>query len=264
MSLPNYLGPLGYRVGLTGKVHVAPQSFFPFESIGGFDFNCVRSPTQPHRLEEVTEFITRDPSQPFCLVLALVEPDVPWVMGDPSQYPPAKIHLPPHIADTIRTREDFSPYAAKLTYMDSQVGALLDALEHASPENNTLVLFSWEQAAQFPDCKWTNWDAGLHTALVARWPGHIREGRRTSAIVHYADVLPTLIELAGGGVESRALDGWSFAEVLSGQQKTHRSWSFGMHNNVPEGPPYPIRSVNNGIITTSVTFVRMISISKST
>ena len=56
MSLPNYLGPLGYRVGLAGKVHVAPQSFFPFESIGGFDFNCVRSPTQPHRLDEVTEF----------------------------------------------------------------------------------------------------------------------------------------------------------------------------------------------------------------
>lgn len=39
---------------------------------------------------------------------------------------------------------------------------------------------------------------------------------------------------------------WSFAEVLSGQQKTHRSLSFGMHNNVPEGPPYTIRSVNKG------------------
>ncbi len=65
MRLPHYLGPLGYRVGLAGKVHVAPQSSFPFESIGGFDSNCVRSPTQPHRLDEVTEFITRDPSQPF-------------------------------------------------------------------------------------------------------------------------------------------------------------------------------------------------------
>lgn len=246
MSLPHYLGPLGYRVGLAGKVHVTPPSSFPFESIGGFDSNCVRSPTQPHRLDEVTEFITRDPSQPFCLVVALVEPHVPWVMGDPSQYPPEKIHLPPHLADTIRTREDFSRYLAEITYMDSQVGALLDALEHASQENNTLVLFSSEQGAQFPGCKWTNWDAGLHTALLARWPGHIREGQRTSAIVHYADVLPTLIDLAGGEMESRALDGWSFTEVLSGRQKTHRSLSFGMHNNVPEGPPYPIRSVNNG------------------
>lgn len=50
-------------------------------------------------------------------------------MANPFQYPPAKIHLPPHIADTIRTREDLSQYPAKITYMDSQVGALLDALE---------------------------------------------------------------------------------------------------------------------------------------
>ena len=102
-----------------------------------------------------------------------------------------------------------------------------------------LGLVSSEQGAQFPGCKWTNWDAGLHTALLARWPGHIREGQRTSAIVHYADVLPTLIDLAGGEMESIALDGWSFAEVLSGRQKTHRSLSFGMHNNVPEKPSLP-------------------------
>ena len=65
MSLPHYLGPLGYRVGLAGKVHVTPPSSFPFESIGGFDSNCVRSPTQPHRLDEVTRIHHSRPKPAF-------------------------------------------------------------------------------------------------------------------------------------------------------------------------------------------------------
>ncbi|MFT6862313.1 MAG: N-sulfoglucosamine sulfohydrolase [Akkermansiaceae bacterium] len=47
-SLPHHLKPLGYRVGLAGKVHVKPKSAFPFVRVPGFDPNCVRSPTQPH------------------------------------------------------------------------------------------------------------------------------------------------------------------------------------------------------------------------
>ena len=62
-------------------------------------------------------------------------------------------------------------------------------------EKNTLVLFSSEQGSQFPGCKWTTWNTGLHTALIARWPDKIEEGKRTEALVQYADVLPTLVEL---------------------------------------------------------------------
>ena len=61
-----------------------------------------------------------------------------------------------------------------------------------------VVLFTSEQGSQFPGCKWTNWDTGVHTALVARWPDHVPAGTRTDAIVQYADVVPTLIDLAGG------------------------------------------------------------------
>ena len=49
-SMPHYLGEAGYRVGLAGKVHVKPSSAFPFESVSGFDRNCVRNPTQQHDL----------------------------------------------------------------------------------------------------------------------------------------------------------------------------------------------------------------------
>jgi len=102
---------------------------------------------------------------PFCLVIALVEPHVPWVMGDVSQYPPKKINLPLNIADTPRTRENFGRYLAEITYMDGQVGELLRMLDESGKADDTLVLFTSEQGAQFPGCKWTNWDTGLHTVM---------------------------------------------------------------------------------------------------
>ncbi|MBT5928236.1 MAG: sulfatase [Verrucomicrobia bacterium] len=245
-SMPQHLSKLGYRVGLAGKVHVKPETAFPFESVSGFEKNCVRNPTRDHDLNGVATFINEDDGQPFCLVVALVEPHVPWVMGDASKYPPEKIQLPPNLADTQRTREDYGRYLAEITYMDGQVGEILRTLDLSGKANETVVFFTSEQGSQFPGCKWTNWDTGLHTALIARWPGRITPRQRTNAMVHYADVLPTLLELGDGVALGEGFDGMSFQEVLSGEANSHRSFVFGMHNNVPEGPPYPIRSVYDG------------------
>jgi uncharacterized sulfatase len=245
-SLPHHLGKLGYRVGLAGKTHVTPNKAFPFESVGGFDPSCVRNPTRQHDLSEASEFLVRGDQQPFCLVIALVEPHVPWVMGDASQYPPRQIKLPPYLADTKVTREAYSRYLAEITYMDAQVGEILAALKQSGKADDTLVLFTSEQGAQFPGCKWTNWDNGLHTAVIARWPGHVPAAVRTDAIVQYADVAPTLVELAGGDPDDFAYDGTSFQASLRDPAIPHRKYAYGIHNNVPEGPAYPIRTITNG------------------
>ena len=245
-SMPHFLGELGYRVGLAGKTHIKPAKAYPFEDVPGFDDNCVHDPTLPHNLGGVRKFVTRDAKQPFCLVVALTEPHAPWVMGDASAYPPRSLKLPPYLADTPLTRQSYSRYLAEITYMDSQVGELLGLLDKEGLARNTLVLFSSEQGAQFPGCKWTNWDSGLHTSMVARWPGTVPAGRRTPALVQYADVLPTFMELAGGKPDPAVFDGTSFAAVLRGQSDRHRGFVYGMHNNYPEGPPYPIRSVGDG------------------
>lgn len=130
--------------------------------------------------------------------------------------------------------------------MDSQVGDLLKLLDDVKLSDNTLVIFTSEQGAQFPGNKWTNWDSGLHTSIVARWPGVDATGKRSPALIQYADVLPTLIDFAGGKPDDSAFDGASFAEVLDGATDLHRKFTYGMHNNFPEGPPYPIRSVSDG------------------
>ena len=49
-------------------------------------------------------------------------------------------------------------------------------------------------------------DTGLHTALIARWPRRVEPGRRTNALVQYADVLPTLMDLAGGSLKGSRIE----------------------------------------------------------
>jgi uncharacterized sulfatase len=233
-------------VGIAGKVHVEPAKVFPFDDVEGFDYNCARFPTRPHNVEGIRRFMQGPPDQPFCLVVALVEPHIPWVMGDAAKYPPEKLKLPTNIADTPRTREEFSRYLAEISYMDGQVGEILDTLEASGQADNTLVIFTSEQGSQFPGCKWTNWDTGLHTAMIARWPGKVRAGKRTDALVQYADVLPTLVDAAGGSESEHDYDGSSFLGVLLGKKSTHRDFVYGMHNNIPEGPAYPIRTISDG------------------
>ena len=130
--------------------------------------------------------------------------------------------------------------------MDSQIGQILDALKASGAEDDTLVLFTSEQGSQFPGNKWTNWNTGVHTALVARWPGQVPAGKRIDALVQYADILPTLVDAAEGKPLLSPYDGSSFLSVLHGKTGTHRQFTYGVHNNIPEGPPYPIRSVNDG------------------
>ncbi|MBI1371638.1 MAG: sulfatase-like hydrolase/transferase [Phycisphaera sp.] len=246
-TMPQHLGALGYRVGIAGKIHVGPKKAFPFEMVGGYDRSCVHNPTQPHNVADVKAFMsTKQGDKPFCLVICLVEPHRPWVMGDASQYPPDKIQLPPNIADTEQTRKEYGAYLAEITYMDGQVGEILDALDDSGHADDTLVLFSSEQGSQFPGNKWTNWDTGVHTALIARWPGRTPVHQRTDAIVMYADVLPTLVDLAGGDPASHHYDGTSFQQVLLGKADTHRTYAYTEHNNVPEGTPYPVRGVTDG------------------
>ncbi len=245
-TLPHFMGDLGYRVGLAGKVHVTPKAVFPFERVEGFDISCVRSPTREHETDSIGRFMKRDDEQPFCLVVALVEPHVPWVMGDRSQYPDEKLKLPPYMVDTATTRDAYARYLAEITYMDGQVGEILDTLDESGKAEDTLVFFTSEQGSQIPGCKWTNWDNGLHTALIARWPGRIDAGYRTDSIVQYADFAPTFVDLAGGDASDHDFDGTSFLGTLFNREKPHREYAYGVHNNIPEGPAYPIRTVSNG------------------
>ena len=176
-------------------------------------------------------------------MIALVVAHSPWTVGNPEQFQFDKLKLPPHFADTPELRRDYAKYLAEIGVLDKQVGDILKTLEKTRKADNTLVIFTSEQGGQWPGAKWTNWEQGLHTAFMARWPGKITPGRRTDALIQYADVVPTLVDAAGGDSKKLHLDGTSFLDLLLGRKDEHRKYVYGMHNNIPEGPPYPIRTI---------------------
>ena len=61
--------------------------------------------------------------------------------------------------------------------MDNQVGDILKVLKNTGKSEETLVILLLNKV-QFPGCKWTNWDTGLHAAFIARWLGVIKVGLR--------------------------------------------------------------------------------------
>lgn len=242
LSVVDHLTGLGYRVGLSGKKHVGPDDSFRFETVRGVPNPRAVTPDPEFDTSDIEEFMTRDPDQPFLLVTAFHEAHAPWTVGHPERIAAARLELPPNLADTKRTRQQFAAYLAEVVAWDDQVGTLLEALDRSGQTDRTLVLLTSEQGSAFPGNKWTNWNTGVHTALVARWPGVLEAGARTQALVQYADVLPTLVDLAGGEPGSE-FDGSSFAAVLHGESPSHRDYVYLMHNNVPEGPAYPIRGI---------------------
>jgi len=244
-SIVHFLGGLGYRTGLAGKVHANPYSVFPFEMVEGLERDCVAQ-TAGFNLDEMRKFITRDRSKPFCIIAALVVPHVPWTVGDPSRFNPDELILPSYLADTQETRTNFAKYLAEVEVMDQQTGELMNLLSETGNADNTVVIFTSEQGAQLPGCKWTNWNTGVHTGFIVSWPGKITGGKRTDAMIQYEDVLPTLVEAAGGKIIPGDFEGTSFLGVLKGEKKAHREFAYFMHNNTPEGPTYPIRSITDG------------------
>ena len=244
-SIVHRLGDLGYRVGIAGKVHVRPRKAFPFERVPGVERSPVAQ-TAAFNPSGMRKFMARSDGEPFALTVGLTSPHKPWTVGNPERFNPKQIDLPSYLVDTPETRKGMARYLAEIRVLDRQVGRTLDALRRVRKEEETLVLFTSEQGAQWPGAKWTNWEPGVRTALVARWPGRVSAGVRTGALVHYVDVLPTLVDAVGGNPEAHDFDGSSFLEVLEGEVDEHRDYAFSMHNNVPEGPPYPIRSVTDG------------------
>lgn len=242
-SVTSYLEAMGYRVGLTGKTDVRPKSVYGFEIVEGFETNCV-SANNRYTTDGIQKFINSKGDEPFCLFVCSTNPHVPWTGGDPSRIDPSKLKLPPIFVDNEETRKAFSKYLAEVEILDRQVGDVVKVLNESGKYDETTIIFCGEQGPQFPGGKWTCWDYGQRSAFIVKPAGKELSSRQTDALVQYEDLLPTLIDYLGGKIPE-GLDGQSFLSVLEGKTDNFREWAYGIHNNVPEGTPYPIRSIRN-------------------
>ncbi len=244
-SIPHYLAKAGYRVGLAGKTHIAPQSVFPFEYLKEF----ADPPDQDvpvvdgWRYHDVLDFMqeSAEKKQPFCLFLCSNEPHSPYSKGDPKPYRDAE--LSPQQFDF--QRGEYARYLAEITYFDGQVGEIASMLQKLGLEGDTCFVVATEQGSGFPFGKWTCYEIGVASGMVVRWPGVVTPGSQTDAIVEYTDVLPTFLDAAGLEIPT-TLDGRSFLGLLQGKTDSHSQYAFSIQTTRGVNgyrDPYGIRTV---------------------
>lgn len=246
-SFVQYFEPEGYKTALLGKEHVAPKSVFAYEYLGGYTDG--QKSEENLNYDRLGKFLDNKGDAPFFLVVASNEPHSPWTVGDPSQWDPSKITVPPGYVDTPETRQDLVNYYAEINFFDKQVGKVLSLLDEKGVSDNTVFILLSEQGNSFPFAKWTCYKNGLQSAMLVRWPGVIKGGSESDALVEYVDIVPTFIDIAGLSVVPLQADGKSFRKVLTGEKDTHKKYAFGQQTSrgINRGPEYyGIRTVKDG------------------
>ncbi|MFG0254986.1 MAG: sulfatase, partial [Rhodopirellula sp. JB053] len=224
--LPVVLNEMGYQTAAFGKVAHS-------NSVRDYHFDTYNLKKEIPELQvTVREFLeSRNDARPLALFVGTSDPHVAW--PSESSVDPVEMSMPDQLLDTPRTRVQRSRYLQEVKNLDAYLGELRQLAEtHLSQD--TLFVFSSDHGAQFPFGKWTLYDEGIRVPLIVARPGaaehdKIAPGSTTDAMVSWVDILPTLIDVAGGEVPE-GLDGRSFADVLTGDVQEHRDRIFTTHS----------------------------------
>ena len=151
-SLPHYLQPLGYRVGLLGKKHIGPRDAYPFDDLGDLAKDRDANADAVMQAEKYIQKAVRANS-PFCLVVASNDGHGPYTHGDRSRYASDTVQTPHDAIGTSQYKQQLGAHLAEVTNLDALLGQLRQILENEDISQNTLVIFCSEQGNAFPFSK---------------------------------------------------------------------------------------------------------------
>lgn len=190
--------------------------------------------------------------QPFLCYVAFNAPHDPRVAPREyhERYQPASLPLPANflpqhpfnIGDLTGRDERLAPwprtpevirrhladYYAAITFLDAQVGRILEALQASGQAENTLIVFSSDHGLAI-GChglmgKQNLYDHSMHAPLIIAGPG-VSRGKQTDALCYLLDIFPTLGDLAGVSAPE-GNEGQSLVPVLAGKRAKGRDSIF--------------------------------------
>jgi iduronate 2-sulfatase len=138
----------------------------------------------------------------------------PAASSESGAPPAAWFTSPPHWGLSEQAqRETIQAYYASISFLDANVGRLLDALDRLQPTDNTIVVFisdhGYHLGEQGQWMKQTLFERSARAPLIVAGPGVTAKGRSTSRVVEFLDLYPTLTALAAvappAGVQGRSL-----------------------------------------------------------
>lgn len=132
-----------------------------------------------------------------------------------------RMHIWTHLKPESKGKTGLGVYADGMVEHDGQVGQLLAELHKLGISDNTIVIYTTDNGAEilfWPDGgmapfhgeKNTTWEGGFRVPMMVKWPGHIKPGTTSNAIISLLDWVPTL--MAAGGhpdIKEKLLTGYS-------------------------------------------------------
>jgi len=274
VSIAEILKEQGYRTGFVGKWHLEGGKRLPgFVPPGprrqGFDYwaanicshdywsmQFFRDDPTPIEMpgysaetftDEAIEFIARESEQPFCLYLQWGPPHDPYVA------PPEYMNLYDPDALTMRrnwnpespldSRIDIAGYYSAITFIDNEVGRILNVLQEAGKTENTIVLLTSDHGDMLGShgrrLKRKPWEESIRIPGVLRYPAAVAAGRTLSFPFSHVDMVPTLLGLAGLPARPN-MHGRNHAARLTGSPKAESPDSVYLQSYTPtEGNEFP-------------------------
>jgi arylsulfatase A-like enzyme len=199
---PDYLWRNGNKVELGGKTY-----------------------SQDLMAKETLDWVGQRRDKPFFLYLPYTLPHPTYVIPDLGEY-----------KDKDWTEQE-KVYAAMVTRLDHDVGAVLDLLKARGLERDTIVFFASDNGPQgnnrfnssggLSGGKRGMSEGSIRVPMIARWPGHVPAGRTREEPWAFWDFLPTCAELAHAQIPAKApVDGLSVASGLLGGAMPQREYFY--------------------------------------
>jgi iduronate 2-sulfatase len=185
--------------------------------------------------------------KPFFLAVGMAKPHLPFVAPKKywDLYDPAKIYVPAfqklpagapgfvgHNNSELKSYADIPNegpitealarrlrhgYYAATSYMDAQVGLVLDALEKEGLADSTVIVLwgdhGWQLGEHGLWHKHTNFEIAARAPLLISMPGQKAAGRKSASLAEFIDIYPTLAD-ACGLPKPKDVDGVSLRPVL--------------------------------------------------
>ena len=238
----------GYYTGIAGRAYhldgsgsnSGPMTQGLLEKHGLRTFtqrvDYLRQGSDTQAIEQMREFLAGKPAdRAFCLWLNFSDPHHPWTPEPEFRPDPATLKLPAHWPDLPGVRAQLADYCGEVNRVDRSMQAVLALLAERGFAENTLVVFAGDNGAALPHGKGSLYDPGSNVPLVIRWPGVIRPGGESRALLSNEDIAPTLLAAAGVAAGSK-MTGISFLRLLRGESHAARAHVFierGPHGSAP-------------------------------